>query len=50
MPADVATHLQPVPLYLAPVGVQAVALDFNCGCLSPDAMMSCAKTSMINSA
>jgi hypothetical protein len=37
MPADVATQLQPAPLYLAPVGAKAVALDFDGGRLSSDA-------------
>jgi Transposase DDE domain group 1 len=37
LPADVATHLQPAPLYLAPVGAKAVALDFDGGRLSSDA-------------
>jgi Transposase DDE domain group 1 len=37
MPAERATPLQPAPLYLAPVGAKAVALDFDGGRLSSKA-------------
>ena len=37
MPAAVATHLQPAPRPLAPVGTKSVALDFDGGRLSSDA-------------
>jgi Transposase DDE domain group 1 len=37
MPAEVATHLQAVPLHLAPVGTKSVELDFDGGRLSSDA-------------
>lgn len=37
MPTDGAIQLQPAPLFLAPVGTKAVALDFDGGRLSSDA-------------